>query len=236
MTVVEQSPFQRFSRPVAWTLVSLLLVLVCDAGGLDLALARLAGNSHGFPLKENWFVSVVLHQWARQLAWGIGFWMLAGLWWPTGILRQLSPAARLQWLGSALLALLLINLLKHSSQTSCPWDLAEFGGVANHLSHWAWGQPDGGPGHCFPAGHASAAFAFIGGYFVFRPISAGRARQLLAAVLALGLLIGLAQQLRGAHFTSHTLWTAWLCWTVSWAVSCTIKLFSPAADPLPSPP
>ena len=28
----------------------------------------------------------------------------------------------------------------------------------------------------------------------------------------------LAQQMRGAHYASHTLWSAWLCWTVSGAV------------------
>jgi len=25
--------------------------------------------------------------------------------------------------------------------------------------------------------------------------------------------MGLAQQVRGAHYMSHTLWTAWLCWS-----------------------
>ena len=38
---------------------------------------------------------------------------------------------------------------------------------------------------------------------------------LAAAVLA-GLVLGGAQQVRGAHFMSHTLWTGWLCWTVGW--------------------
>ena len=31
-------------------------------------------------------------------------------------------------------------------------------------------------------------------------------------------LLGLAQQMRGAHFMSHTLWTAWLCWTCGMAL------------------
>lgn len=33
---------------------------------------------------------------------------------------------------------------------------------------------------------------------------------LLATLLA-GALFGLAQTLRGAHYPSHTLWSAWLC-------------------------
>mgnify|MGYP003449324878 CR=1 FL=1 len=31
-----------------------------------------------------------------------------------------------------------------------------------------------------------------------------------------GFALGAVQQLRGAHFMSHTLWTAWICWTLGW--------------------
>jgi len=44
------------------------------------------------------------------------------------------------------------------------------------------------------------------------------ARRWLAAALAAGLVLGVAQQLRGAHFMSHTLWSAWLCWVVAWGI------------------
>ena len=58
--------------------------------------------------------------------------------------------------------LLLVNALKHSSQTSCPWDLAAFGGLADLSLALGLGPRDGGPGHCFPAGHASAGVRFPG--------------------------------------------------------------------------
>ena len=67
-----------------------------------------------------------------------------------------------------LLCVLVVPALKRLSSTSCPWDLALFGGVARHLSHWRWGVADGGAGHCFPSGHAVAAFAFISGWFALR--------------------------------------------------------------------
>jgi membrane-associated PAP2 superfamily phosphatase len=79
------------------------------------------------------------------------------------------------------------------------------------VSHWSLG-PDGGSGHCFPAGHAASGFSFAGGYFAFRRSDRGLARRWLAAALAAGLLLGLAQQWRGAHFMSHTLWSAAACW------------------------
>jgi hypothetical protein len=36
----------------------------------------------------------------------------------------------------------------------------------------------------------------------------------LFIAMTAGIVLGLSQQMRGAHFMSHTLWTAWLCWTV----------------------
>jgi membrane-associated PAP2 superfamily phosphatase len=74
---------------------------------------------------------------------------------------------------------------------------------------------DGGGGRCFPAGHASTGFAFLGGYFAFRHDVPKTARIWLIAALATGFVLGACQQLRGAHFMSHTLWTGWLSWMVA---------------------
>jgi membrane-associated PAP2 superfamily phosphatase len=139
-----------------------------------------------------------------------------GVWWPIGLLRRIDLGERLQLAVSALVALSVVSSLKSLSATSCPWDLAEFGGVARYASHWALGIVDGGGGRCFPAGHASAGFAFLGGYFALRRRQPRAARLWLAASLAAGLVLGGAQQVRGAHFMSHTLWTGWLCWTTGW--------------------
>jgi membrane-associated PAP2 superfamily phosphatase len=42
----------------------------------------------------------------------------------------------------------------------------------------------------------------------------------MAAVF--GLSLGIAQQLRGAHFMSHTLWTAWFCLAVGWLLDASV--------------
>ncbi|QJW84804.1 hypothetical protein HK414_17725 [Ramlibacter terrae] len=85
------------------------------------------------------------------------------------------------------------------------------------MSHWGT-VADGGPGRCFPAGHASSGFALFGGYFAWRGVDARTAHRWLAGAGAGGLVLGLAQQWRGAHFMSHTLWTAVVCWWVAAAV------------------
>jgi membrane-associated PAP2 superfamily phosphatase len=38
--------------------------------------------------------------------------------------------------------------------------------------------------------------------------------RILLIVLGAGLLLGLTQTLRGAHYPSHTLWTGFICWSV----------------------
>ena len=190
-----------------------LALMAWDFSGLDLAAARWFGNAQGFAWRDAWWASTLLHDGGRLAAWAL----LAAL--VVGTLRAASAAEpargeRWRWLGVVLLCVLLVPAVKRFSRTSCPWDLAEFGGVARYVSHWQFGIADGGAGHCFPSGHAVAAFGFFGLYFLWRSHSAAKAHTWLAVVLAAGLLFGSAQLARGAHYASHTLWSAWLCWVL----------------------
>ncbi|PTT20845.1 phosphatidic acid phosphatase [Acidovorax sp. HMWF029] len=213
------TPPHRFAHHrtlLLWTLGILAAVVAWDAIGQDIPLARAFGSANGFPMRDQWFFVQVLHEGARRLGWLLVLLLALGVWWPWGVLRRLDVGERLQMAISALLALAAVSVGKNLSTTSCPWDLAEFGGVARYASHWALGVVDGGGGRCFPAGHASAGFAFMGGYFALRRKAPAAARWWLAAAVLAGLVLGGAQQVRGAHFMSHTLWTGWLCWTVGW--------------------
>ena len=44
------------------SLAVLLLIVVWDVCGLDLASARVFGSARGFPLREHWLLSLVLHE------------------------------------------------------------------------------------------------------------------------------------------------------------------------------
>lgn len=205
-----------FTAPLVWTFVYLLCLLAWDVAGYDRALAHTFGSIAGFPLRDHWFLVQVMHEAPRRMAWFLVLLLVASIWHPWGPLRRLQRSERLQLAATTLLALSVVSLLKYTSTTSCPWDLAEFGGTARHASHWALGVLDGGSGKCFPAGHASAGFAFMSGYFVLRGRHNRAARLWLTGSLLAGLALGWAQQARGAHFLSHTLWTGWLCWTTAW--------------------
>ena len=202
-------------RLVAVTVFLLALVLLWDATGLDLALARVAGSATGFALRENRAFILVMHEIPRftSTAGVIVLFLLAI--WPLGFIRRLTRSDRFQLAGTVLAAVTAVSLVKNLSHTSCPWELQDFGGVARYVSHWAWGVNDGGTGRCFPAGHASAAFAYVGGWLVLRRYSTRWAGIWLAAAVVLGFVLGLGQQWRGAHYMSHTLWTGWICWTVA---------------------
>lgn len=202
---------------VVLTVVSLLALMVWDVSGLDMLVAQLSGGSAGFAMRDNWLLTQVFHDGMKRLSWALIVGLGLAVWWPWGVLTQLTRPQRIQLVVTTLLAALTVSVLKLNSVTSCPWDLSVFGGVARYASHWT-ALTDGGSGGCFPAGHASTGFAFLGGYFVFRGIAPKVARTWLSTALMAGLVLGLAQQMRGAHFMSHTLWTAWICWVIAFAV------------------
>lgn len=191
------------------------LLLAWDFSGLDLVLAHWTGSASGFAWRDHVLLSTVLHSGARALGWVLLLALMVGVVWPVGVLRQLNRTERTTLVASIWLALLAVVLIKGFSTTSCPWDLQAFGGTASYVSHWRWGVLDGGGGHCFPAGHASTAFAFLPGALWLWPHHRVAAKRWLWTVLVAGAVLGLAQQVRGAHFMSHTLWTAWICATVS---------------------
>ena len=206
-------PLWRRHPDLAITLAGLLLLLAWDATGWDLAVVSLFGNAGGFAWRDAFATSQLLHGGGRVLAWAL----LGALAWAAWK-AQAGPgpgrAERWHWLGVVVLCVLAVPLLKQFSHTSCPWDLVQFHGVARYVPHWQWGFSDGGPGRCFPSGHAVAAFGFFGMYFLWRGHDAQRAHRWLLAVLAMGLVYGIGQLIRGAHYPSHTLWSAWLCWVI----------------------
>lgn len=213
-----------FCRPATleWWTVTLLafyLIALWDFSALDGGVMLLIGNAHGFPLRESFWLATVGHEWLHDAA--VLAWLL--LWlavlWPLGALRRFTRRERLMMALGTTAALVLVGLIKRHSATSCPWDLQVFGGPARWVSHWDWSIGfDGGPGRCFPGGHASGALAFVALAWpgLEGPPSGARWRfgcMALLLSLGAGLLFGVVQTLRGAHPPSHTAWTAWLCWT-----------------------
>lgn len=207
-------------RQDGWLLVLPLLLapliwLVFDRTSLDHALLAPyydAGN-RSFPWRHHPFMQDVMHGGLKFLVVAIGMAVLGGF-----LLTYIVPQwghhrRRLLWVFAAMAGgALSVSLLKHGSALHCPWDLSEYGGYA-HFAHLFARLPDNvAAGKCFPGGHASGGFALMAFYFGLRDMHVRHARLALALAVLLGMAMGWAQMMRGAHFLSHNVWSAWVVW------------------------
>lgn len=199
-------------RQLIGVALGLLGLVAWEAGGWDLAVSAFYGDAGGFAWRDRFLTRDLLHAGGRWLSTLVLVLLLADAVHPL----VPGPPRHLRWSGvlGSLLALVVVPAFKRASATSCPWDLAAFGGALPYVPHWRLGLTDGGPGHCFPSGHAVAAFAYYGVALAWSRHRPRLARAWAIGVTVFGLAFGWAQLARGAHFVSHTLWSAWLCWTV----------------------
>ena len=70
-----------------------------------------------------------------------------------------------------------------------------------------------------PGGHASSALWMISLAILLVPYRLVHAAVALATLLMLGIGVGWLQQLRGAHFLTHTLWSAWIALLIVFLIS-----------------
>ena len=192
------------------------MLAVWECSGMDLFLIRLYGTAAGFQWRDRWLTSRLLHDGTLAVGWLLFGLLLTIFRRPRMLAPALSRREWVWWIVTTVMCVALIALLKRASSTSCPWSLIEFGGdVRHYVPHWLLGTHDGGPGGCFPSAHASTAFSFIPGWFALRDCVPRAARRLLAIVATAGFVLAWVQMMRGAHYLSHSLWTAWICWVVS---------------------
>jgi membrane-associated PAP2 superfamily phosphatase len=204
-----------------------LLVLVGGAllfelTDLDLAASRLFYDASGqrWMGKDAW--------WANELLHTGGKWLIVVL--ASGALFAFALSFRYRgiakWRSAALYLALCIGLgtglvaaAKEVTDRHCPRAMDVFGGSVPYTRLFE-GTPAGHPrGRCFPAGHASGAFSLVGLYFVARARRSPRAGWWLAPAALFGAAFAFTQQARGAHFLSHNLWAAGICWYAALALS-----------------
>lgn len=204
--------------------VPTLLLAACStwliALGGDFAIAdllyRLQGGAWAY--KSTWLATDVMHVTGRNLS--VLAWSLVVCGWLASLrLEALRTWRRpLAYLVLATFAgVALTSLLKASSGLDCPWDLTRYGGSREFLGWFATRSSNAG-GRCFPAGHASAGYAWLALYFFLSEVAPDRRRWGLVVGSGVGLLFGVSQQLRGAHFLSHDVWTAAICWFAALAL------------------
>jgi membrane-associated PAP2 superfamily phosphatase len=159
----------------------------------------------------------------------LALWFALLLWW-VSLRRRPSRQPLRRAMGFTLivtlLAALTVSSLRAISPHSCPWDLSAFGGTAEYFRFFDAVPQNPGPGRCAPSGHAASGFVWLAGYIALRDVDRKAARAALAFSLLFGILAGLTQLARGAHFLSHVLLTAWICFTVAWACDRLWRMWS----------
>lgn len=167
-----------------------------------------------WPYKRSWWANDLIHTGGKYLVLLIGVTSLL-----VYVASYFGESLR-RWRRKALFLCLciglstgLVSLGKQFSNRHCPWDYDRYGGEVPYRGLFAEPPAECKPGRCFPAGHASGGFALVGLYFVARRRAWALAG--LGVGLLLGAVFGFGQMARGAHFVSHNLWTAAICWAVS---------------------
>jgi membrane-associated PAP2 superfamily phosphatase len=199
-------------------LLFIVLVIVGEWFTVDLWLARHLYQLEGgqWSLKNDWLFSVILHDHARKL---LVMFALSVLILALSSLKISKLKCWKKHLWFLFLALItppiLVAIGKTITHMDCPWSLSEFGGsnpyfglFENHPGIWNYGK-------CFPAGHASGGYSLIALYFFFLQVRPKWKKYGLYLGLFTGLVFGIVQQLRGAHFVSHDLWSLAICWASS---------------------
>jgi len=192
------------------------IILLETLTDVDMRLARAAAGSGAaaFPLRHAWWAATVGHGLMKNVMIALG--LCAVL---PALADLIRPCARwderfrlrLRVVAlSALLVPLTVSLLKQASSSHCPWDLIEFGGTETYVRLFEAVPSVVSPGQCMPAGHASAGLWLVALAVFWLPERPRFACAVGGAMLSLGLAMGWIQQLRGAHFLSHTLWSMWI--------------------------
>ena len=171
-------------------------------------------TAHSWPFRGHWLFYTVIHEWGRYLDIAAGgCWVI--LFACSFVSARLKPYRKLMlyFITAAAAGPLIVGVLKHMTRIYTPWELKIFSGTMPHIRIFDSVPPGLPAGEAFPAGHASGGYAFLALYFVLLRLGSPYRGYGLAAGLCLGLVFGIGQQIRGAHFPSHDLFTFAICWS-----------------------
>jgi membrane-associated PAP2 superfamily phosphatase len=197
---------------------ALLVLGAFEATNLDVRIENLFYDpvAQRFPYRVHYLFETVIHDFGRLSIVVLGGVLVALV--ALSFRRTSLRRWRRGFLYAALslaLAPISVAQMKAQSVIHCPRDLSLYGDDQPYVRLFD-PVPEGvKPGHCWPGGHSSGGFAIMSLYFVFRRERPRLARAWLAGGFLYGFGLGFGRVVQGAHFVSHNLWAAAVCWTVA---------------------
>jgi len=217
-------------------LFGILIIWIGNYTNIDLALAdamfdRASGT---FPWRHAWLAERFNHDILKTILQVSGVMVVALAAWDWARPQQSWSATRRTGLRvlalSAILVPTCISVLKHFSDSHCPWDLQRYGGREPYVRLLEMLPGGVSPGQCLPGGHASSALWLVALAVFWLPHRPRMAAAVGGLMLAFGFAVGWMQQLRGAHFLTHTLWSMWIAVFVVDVLYRTLKPAEPRAE------
>lgn len=173
----------------------------------------LQGGQDHWPMRLNWYAENLMHTGGRNLVVLASVLLLSAIITSWRVTRWRAYLRGLVYLFiSVLFTVVTVRIGKDITHVSCPWDIQMFGGTHEYWPIFTSLPADTLYGQCFPGGHSSGGYAWVALYYfalVYRP--AWRFKLLLTGI-SIGLVFSLTQQIRGAHFFSHGLWSLGIAW------------------------
>lgn len=202
-------------------LIIVLFAVFSEYSGLDRALATPFYDSvtGTWPLKSNFWTAGVLHNGGKDMVVYVMVGVLA-LFLLSFLVKRVRPYRKGAGylLAGSLLGPAMVGILKSTTRIYTPWDLALFGGDKPYLRLFDAAPPGLPVGRAFPGGHSSGGFAFLSLYFLLSHYRPQWRYYGLAFGLVLGAVFAATQEIRGAHFLSHDLFSLVICWYAALAV------------------
>ncbi len=215
------------SRPFDKTLWPAIILVVATIIVFEISPLDLWLQDHFYDPPSGWLIDskepvlrLLFYSGPKRLLYLFGVLLIAACLGPAGIRKRLIPdetKAR-DWivvLATLVSAPLLISTSKSMTHVFCPFELARYDGSHAYKPICERYTNEDRPsrfGRGFPAGHASGGFALLS------LAGVGRSRKSRLVGFGIGItagtLMGTYQMLKGAHFLSHTIVTALICWIV----------------------
>jgi membrane-associated PAP2 superfamily phosphatase len=208
---------------------AIALLLIFEVSHLDIFISNYFFNAQlkTFELREHPFLTQVMHHGLKSFMYVLG---VASIVIGVFLLKKCRGLIQAKHIAVGSLGVILIPalvaLLKHLTNKHCPWSLDIYGGQVPYAGLFESHASNLGAGQCFPAGHAAGGFMWFAWSVALMSTYPRLAKILFYFAIVMGLALGLARMMQGAHFLSHVLWTAWFAWLISLILAITFRVIS----------